>query len=264
MNTLIDPLKRIARDLVDKKLWPVAVLLLAALVAVPVMLGGSSAEERRRRHAIAATAPAAPGREVTRDGGRTAGHRRGHSPAAASRPFYDPPEPPDAGHRVGAGEHAAAAGEPPGAATLGRPAADRRRPRPRRSPPSPSPHRPTTAPSCAGGRPSPSDPYPIRRLTPFGGLANTAVQYLGVTKSNGNYAVFVLGVNATSDGEATCEDAGCRVFGLKSGQTQLVTVQPPDGGEARQYNLYVAVGQVPHGGRGHCTDDAHQGPCRRG
>ena len=96
------------------------------------------------------------------------------------------------------------------------------------------------------------------------GLANTAVQYLGVTKSNGNYAVFVLGVNATSDGEATCEDAGCRVFGPKSGQTQLVTVQPPDGGEARQYNLYVPVGQVPHGGRGHCTDDAHQGPCRRG
>ena len=48
MNTLIDPLKRIARDLVEKKLWPVAVLLLAALVAVPMMLGGSSAERGRR------------------------------------------------------------------------------------------------------------------------------------------------------------------------------------------------------------------------
>jgi hypothetical protein len=85
----------------------------------------------------------------------------------------------------------------------------------------------------------PGRPEPIRRLTPFGGLVDTAVLYLGVTKSDGNYAVFLLGPNATSDGEAKCEDAECRVFGLKSGQTQIVTVTPADGGEVRQYNLDV-------------------------
>jgi hypothetical protein len=85
----------------------------------------------------------------------------------------------------------------------------------------------------------PAKAEPIRRLTPFGGLVDTAALYLGVTKSDGNYAVFLLGPNATSDGEARCEDAECRVFGLKSGQTQIVTVQPADGGEVRQYNLDV-------------------------
>ena len=35
-------LKNIGHDLVEKRLWPVALLLVVALVAVPVLLGGGS------------------------------------------------------------------------------------------------------------------------------------------------------------------------------------------------------------------------------
>src|ERR671933_400475 len=34
--------RNVLQDLIDKKLWPVAVALVAGLVAVPVVLGGSS------------------------------------------------------------------------------------------------------------------------------------------------------------------------------------------------------------------------------
>ena len=36
-------LKNIVHDLIEKRLWPVALLLVVALVAVPVLLGGGSA-----------------------------------------------------------------------------------------------------------------------------------------------------------------------------------------------------------------------------
>ncbi|CAN5271179.1 hypothetical protein BH20ACT16_BH20ACT16_01820 [soil metagenome] len=240
MNTLTDPLKRIVRDLVDKKLWPVAVALLVAIVAVPVLLGGS-AEDAPPPAALAATPVEAPTSNSLVTVADEAVDGKDTRAGRIDDPFYDPPAPPAPPAAV-AGPDAgssATAGAPTGGGT----------------------------PAGAGGRPSettpaqpaelvsaptyystvvrwwetkPGKPQPIRRLTPFGGLANTAVLYLGVTKSNGNYAVFLLGPNATSDGEARCEDAGCRVFGLKTGQTQLVTVQPADGGEARQYNLNVS------------------------
>src|SRR5690242_12377234 len=35
-------LRNVLRDLVEKRLWPVAIALVAALVAVPIVLGGSS------------------------------------------------------------------------------------------------------------------------------------------------------------------------------------------------------------------------------
>jgi hypothetical protein len=37
-------LKNVLHDLIEKRLWPVAIALVAALVAVPIVLGGSSAE----------------------------------------------------------------------------------------------------------------------------------------------------------------------------------------------------------------------------
>ena len=43
-------LKNIGHDLIEKRLWPVAVLLVLALVAVPVLLGGGSAQRTGTRH----------------------------------------------------------------------------------------------------------------------------------------------------------------------------------------------------------------------
>lgn len=242
MNTLTDPLKQIARDLVDKKLLPVVVLLLVAVIVVPLLFGGSApAPAPAPVAAVAAGESGAPGsgkglvtvvdQPVTGDDDR---------PGAIDDPFYDPPEPvePDS-------EGAAAAA--PAAATAPAPAAGGADSAAGETPAEATPQAPaedTSAPVyystvARWWENEPSKSRPIRRLTPFGGLVDTAALYLGVTKSSGNYAVFLLGPNATSEGEGKCEDAECRVFGLKSGQTQIVTVEPADGGETRQYNLDV-------------------------
>lgn len=253
MNTLIDPLKRIARDLVDKKLWPVAVLLLAAIVAVPVMIGGgSSSEEAPAPAAVAAVAPAATGSKslvTVVDQAVTGKEAR---PGRVDDPFYDPPDPPEPASSSDAAPAASTGGATTGGAT---PSGD--------APAQTSPASPATP----GSPTTPAEPvasstyystvvrwysgavgkaHPIRRLTPFGGLAETTALYLGVTKSNGNHAIFLLGPNATSAGEAKCSDDACRVFGLKSGQTQVVTVRAADGGAARAYKLEVVrVSSVP-------------------
>jgi hypothetical protein len=241
MNGSLEPVRKIARDLVEKKLWPVAALLVVALVAVPIMIG-TSARDAPAVDTAAAPAPISAGAAkqslvTVVDQPVTGGDDRS---GEVSDPFYDPPDANDnAPTQAPAAADAAASGAKPAgdAASAGAP--------PVTVPSEPTgPVEPVAAPVYYSTvvrwwENEPGRPEPIRRLTPFGGLVDTAVLYLGVTKSDGNYAVFLLGPNATSDGEAKCEDAECRVFGLKSGQTQIVTVTPADGGEVRQYNLDV-------------------------
>lgn len=244
MNTLIDPVKRIARDLVDKKLWPVAVLLLAALVAVPVLIGGASADEAPAPAALAAAAPEGPASKslvTVIDESATGNVTR---PGRLDDPFYDPPEPPAEDTPAAAapadaspsneGGTSSSTGTPPSTGTPG-------------GAPSATPT-PSDDPPAAGGyyrtevrwyKHKLAKTRPLSRLTPLGGLADTAALYLGVTKASGTYAVFLLGVHATSKGDAKCEDSDCRVIGLKSGETQRITVASPEGGEAREYVLEV-------------------------
>lgn len=248
MNTLTDPLKRIARDLVDKKLWPIAVLLLAALVAVPLLLGGgSSADDAAAPVAVVAPAPGAPGSKslITvideGDGGKDT------RPGRIKDPFYDPPEPPAPESAPGASPAGSAgtAAAPPtggGASSGGASPAPSSSPETTPQPTSPKPaavsgYYRTVARWYESER---SKARPITRLTPLGGVEAPAALYLGVTKSDASYAVFLLGPNATSTGDAECEKTDCRVIGLKTGQSQVVTVQPSDGSAARTYRLEVA------------------------
>lgn len=238
MNTLIDPLKRIARDLVDRKLWPVAAVLLVAIIAVPLLIGGSSSEDAAAP--LTANAPAAPGSQSLVTVVDPAAAGKDTRPGRLDDPFYDPPAPPAAADSSPAAG-TPAAGEAPAGGSAGTAPAGAQ-PGPATAPQPPA--EPVAAPVYYSTvvrwwESKPSKARPIRRLTPFGGLADTAALYLGVAKSGANYAVFLLGPNATSEGEGRCDDTACRVVGLKAGQTQIVTVQPADGGEARQYNLDV-------------------------
>src|SRR3954464_3421924 len=52
-------LRNLLHDLVEKRLWPVAVALVAALVAVPILLGGQS-DAGTATPAVVADASAAP------------------------------------------------------------------------------------------------------------------------------------------------------------------------------------------------------------
>ena len=44
MNRLLDPVRAIVADLIRKRLWPVALVLVIALVAVPALIASSSSE----------------------------------------------------------------------------------------------------------------------------------------------------------------------------------------------------------------------------
>lgn len=237
MNTLIDPLKRIARDLVDKKLWPVAVLLLAALVAVPMLIGGSPAEEAPAPAALAATAPEGPGSKSLVTVVDQAVTGKDSRPGRVDDPFYDPPEPPavDTGAASAPAATATTEASKEGGTPAGEGTSDETTPQPAE----PAVDHVYYRTEVRWYADKLSKLRPLSRLTPLGGETDTAILYLGVTKSSGNYAVFLLGANATSDGEAKCEDTDCRVIGLKSGESQIVTVQSADGGEARQYHLEV-------------------------
>jgi hypothetical protein len=246
MNTLLEPAKQIVRDLVDRKLWPVAVLLLAAIVAVPLLIGGSSAGGGAAPVALSTDAPEGPGSKslvTVVDQAATEEAR----PGRIEDPFYDPPAAPaDEAAAQGSTSTAAVSSDARATSAGGTPAADE-------APATTTTQRATTTPRPAEPAVAPvyhrtavrwyattrGKPRPLSRLTPLGGLADPAAMYLGVTKSNGSYAVFLLGPNATSAGQAACEDSACRVIGLKAGETQVVRVQPAGGGPVRQYFLEV-------------------------
>lgn len=248
MNALTDPLRQVARDLVEKKLWPVALLLVAALVAVPFVIGGSSEVAPAP---LAAPAAAVPGADTSKSLITVADETSTAKTAREGRlqdPIFDPPAAPGqaadagvsavAGAGSGSGNSAAptATSTPAGtSAAADTPATTPAQPQPAAADETSGYFR-TVVRWYASER---STATPIRRLTPLGGVKDPAALFLGVTKSDATYAVFLLAPGATSEGDAKCEDEGCRVIGLKKGQSQVVTVPATDGGEARRYHLDV-------------------------
>lgn len=271
MSAIVETLRQVGRELIDKRLWPVAVVLLAALVAVPVLIGGSNSDAA----APAAVAAADPGAAAVPPTAEPAGQAATKSKPAKNGkikdPFFDPPKPPDAQGAAGGGggAGAATATATAGGSTAGSTRAEAKSPAGAAAPRPTGPAAPkkgtatsksttpavkprvtpaprTTAPTSsylrtvvrvngAGG----GKAHPISRLTPLGGTTDPAALFLGVAKAGARYAVFVLGPRATSRGQATCKgDTDCRMIGLKAGQTQVVTVRPATGG-VRRFTLRI-------------------------
>lgn len=257
-DRLLTPLRSVVRDLIDKRLWPVALLLVAALVAVPVVIGASASDAPVPAATPVATpaAGSAPKSAITVADEDVVERSR---PGAVSDPFFDPPEPDTA---TGGGTSTATA---PGSAG---------------STPSAGSGSSTTNPSTTtstststgtstvpGSTPAPSTtatPEPttddraertlyrtrlsfgagdgaevrgVSRLEPLGGRSNPAVQYLGTTRS-GRSAVFLLGPGAVSEGDAECAETTCRVIALKPGDRQVVEVTDEQG-SIRRYALEI-------------------------
>ena len=247
MNALPEPLRQVGRDLVEKKLWPIAVLLLAAIVAVPLLIGSSSGDPGTPPAPVAASAPGGAGSEslITVVDQAVTGKER---PGDVRDPIYDPPEPQDAAPATAAGGTAASAPAAPaaGGSTGGGATATPKpvTPATTGAPPQSGPA-PVVAPAADGVHyrtvvrwyaGEAGKARPISRLTPLGDRAEPAVLYLGVTRSQARYAVFLLGSHATSKGDGKCEDADCRLIGLKTGDRQTVAYQLASG-EVRRYHL---------------------------
>ncbi len=239
MSKLVPALRRLLGDLVDKRLWPVALALVIALVAIPFVLGGSASEPPAPDPAgstepdpAAAATPGATAKQTTASTGKPRG-------GPIDDPFFDPPRKRAESQSVATGASTRAVAEKTPSATPKTAA----KPRPATSPvTTPAKSAPRSAVATylrTVVRLNPADGHPanaIARLTPLGGAADPAALFFGVTKadSRARYAVFVLGPNATSHGDAICKGAtGCRMFGLKAGDAQTVTLRGLDGRRLR-------------------------------
>ena len=244
-DRLLTPLRAAARDLIDKRLWPVALALLVAVVAVPIVIGSSASEAPAPAPVLPAAKPAtaAPKSAITVADTAIVGHSR---PGAVSDPFFDPPSADDGAS--GGASTATAAGSttatPSQSGTQsGSTPTTTTTPKPATSTPSPT----TTTPDPVAttllrtvfrtrlsfGETADTPVAGASRLEALGGDANPALLYLGTTWGGG-YSVFLLGPNALSQGYAECAETTCRVIAMKQGDAQLVGVRDEDG-TARQY-----------------------------
>ena len=255
MNGLLNGARAIVADLVRKRLWPIAVLLLVALVAVPLLIGASSSAPAPPPGdgVVAAVPPQTAPAAGVPEAATTLPRERG---ARVRDPFFDPPAgaPDDEGAtKQSAGSGAAAsskaaggkaAAKPsdakPSAATDAKPSSPAAK-QPAASAPAERPTAPTGTYHRPAARPAAgATSRPLARLTPIGNPAKPAAVYLGVMKVGRPYAVFVLGRRTTSRGEATCAvETACRIIGLRPGDTQRITVYTADGHVAHRYVVHV-------------------------
>ena len=255
MSKLESGLRGLVGDLVAKRLWPVAVALIIALVAIPLTLGGGSASESA---APGAAGSAEPDPAAVTSTSATPGATAKPSTASVRKqrggpiddPFFDPPRKKAESQTVAAGGSTRAVAEKTTSAKSKATTATTAKPRPKTSRPRPAtPAKSVTPPATATYlrtvvRLNPADGHAanaIARLTPLGGASDPAALFFGVTKADARarYAVFVLGPNATSHGDAVCKGAtGCRMFGLKAGDAQTVTLRRADG-RRLQFTLQV-------------------------
>ena len=238
-------IRGVLRDLVDRKLWPIAVLLLAAAVAVPMYLGRASADD----------APL-PSTSLQADAGKVSkaavkvddGAADDDRPGGVRNPFKQLHVPKKAAAPAAASTKAPAADPPTGSGSGGSDGSQ-----------------PPLAPGGNGGdggdKPKtpagdPLDVYhlslrfghaeaaqlktyhDVARLSPLPTADNPFFVYTGVLK-DGKTAVFLLSSDATATGDGHCRPSAksCQTIEVKEGDTEFfdMTVN----GEAVQYQLDV-------------------------
>jgi hypothetical protein len=248
-------LRSVWGDLVDKRLWPLAALLVVALVALPIVLGRGGGDPAP----AAAPAAAAPPADVValHAGPATSRPRaRARDPfaqrkrtAGAPAAIASAPAPAPAPSAAATVNPPAAGATAPGASRSS-PAAAPQLPSAVRTPAAPAPARPPAA-SAPSARPAAGYRVDVR----FGRAAATkgrhdltrlavlrageapVLLYLGVRKG-GRVAVFQLageGIAATGDGRCLPSRGPCETIELRDGDVQYLDV--PTAAGIVQYEL---------------------------
>jgi hypothetical protein len=242
----MNPVRNLINDLVDRRLWPVALALVAALVAVPVMLGGGSS--------ASTSSPADPLANVPATTGGTAkaaisvstpSSGRKDRPGAVRNPFEQAKIPT-------ASTSTTSTQTPQTTTSTGT-----------TSLPAPSTGAPSTpgytvtpvVPGSGGGkRDTPvenvwrvnlrfGEPgqqklrHDVPRLTPLPSATNPFFVFLGVL-SDGKTAVFLISSDATATGDGTCKPnpTQCDTIEMKAGDTEFFDVAQGNAGVV-QYEL---------------------------
>jgi len=249
----MNPVRNILNDLVDRRLWPVALALVAALVAVPVMLGGGSKTASSTAADPTAAAPAAGGTVQAAISVSTPSTTRHNRAGTVRNPFVQ--------HKVKTGPDAVTNPQPSvsvAPANVGAPS------------PSPSVSSPgytvtPIVPGSGGGKrdAAPADVWRVNlrfgdagnqkvrhdipRLTPLPSATNPFFIFLGVL-SDHKTAVFLVSSDATATGDGTCKPTPeqCDTIEMKAGDTEFFDVAQGNAG-VLQYELdllKVFKGQV--------------------
>jgi hypothetical protein len=250
MNVITDTL----RQLVRRKLWPVALLLIGALVAVPVLLARQPETETLAQAANAKKVEPLPATFVsdatTGEPDATGEVKRRHVLGAVKDPFT-PAELP----KVKKKKTAKKADEKPTETKSETPPADTGKggggaaTPPTSAAPTPTPAPTITVPAYSVKvRFGASDaenlsPAIIERLAVLPDEANPVMVYRGQT-DHGKAAVFELTGEVQVDGDATCTPTpeNCQYIRLRAGETAFVTVsgtvtETGDAADEAQYQL---------------------------
>jgi hypothetical protein len=249
----VSAVRGVLRDLVERKLWPVAVLLLAAAVAVPMYLGRASADEA----ALPATNMQADAGKVSKAAVKVDDDAAGDDdrPGGVRNPFKQLHVPKPEASPAGSTDKTPATDEPSGSGSGGSDGSE-----------------PPLAPGGSGGsgdggsgdggskpKSSSGDPldvyhlslrfgraeatqlktyHDVARLSPLPTADNPFFVYTGVLK-DGKTAVFLLSSDATATGDGHCRPSpkSCQTIEVKQGDTEFFDLTVD--GEPVQYQLDV-------------------------
>jgi hypothetical protein len=227
--------RNIAADLVDKRLWPLAAILVIALVAVPVVLSNPASESGGTAPLSAAgqgPVPGLPAVNSTPGGGPIGGSprnpfRQQHLP----RPLVSNPS--GIGPATAGSASAASGGDTSGGGSSGASGG---------STPGGGSTTPSQQVTKLRVKFGPSDgSRPTRDITdgtPLPSASNPLLVYVGL-KSDGKTALFLVSSDAQPQGDGVCRPnrAICSELELKPGQTEFFDVTGPGG--TVQYELDV-------------------------
>jgi hypothetical protein len=242
----VSGVRGILRDLVERKLWPIAVLLLVGAVAVPVYLGRSSARDGATPPATNLQADAGkaskaavkldedPTGDDDRPGGVRNPFKQLHVPKPAETPTAGADKAPDADQPSGSG--GSDGSEPPldpgGSGGSGDGGS---------KPKSSGDPLDVYHLSLRFGRAEASQLktyHDVARLSPLPTADNPFFVYTGVLK-DGKTAVFLLSSDATATGDGHCRPSpkSCQTIEVKEGDTEFFDLTV--GGSPVQYQLDV-------------------------
>jgi hypothetical protein len=241
-------LRNIGADLVEKRLWPVAVALLIGLVAVPTLLASSPSEQPSGDQTSPAIASAAAdtAAAVTLNTKPVGRHARGGSSKNPFKQLFVPKaEDTTVAAAAAQGGDAGttdAAPDSGGGKTDGTPKSDDQG-----SKPKPKSKSNTTVYKATLRFGQPGDMQTITdiaRLTPLPSIENPFFVFLGV-KEDGKTLVFLVSSDAKATGDGKCvPKASCETIEMKAGDTEIFNLTT-DTGAVEQYQMdVVKVGKV--------------------
>jgi hypothetical protein len=247
-------LRNVLHDLVEKKLWPVAVLLVVALVAVPMVLGGSSGAESGGTFAAVPTTTngLANHRDVARAEVVSLEEQAAGKVQRAGKvrnPFVQHHQPKKAATTVSNAVDTAkgladalsggSSGSTPGAAGDTAPSGDTKtdtNPDATKKPDSSTAD--TYRVKLRFGEAGAAKTYDdVARLTPLPSSDNPFFVYLGL-KDDQKTAVFLVDADAVPSGDGQCQpsETECEQVELKAGETEFFELQSGTAGVV-QYQL---------------------------